>query len=90
MCAAITGGTIVINSAPTRHSAMALDYEMGLVRVASSSSVFTNSAAGYKVRPNDVTMIAPSTPTIYLPSIVKTATATFTNVSTIYHQLGML
>ena len=63
MSAAATGGTIVINSAPTRHSSMALDYEMGLVRVAASSAAFGNSTSGFRVRPNDVTMIAPSTPT---------------------------
>lgn len=84
MCAAITGGTIVINSAPTRHSSMALDYEMGLVRVASSSSVFTNSAAGYKVRPNDVTMIAPSTPT----KIVRSCPSTPTGLKTAHGPLN--
>lgn len=83
MSAAATGGTIVINSAPTRHSSMALDYEMGLVRVAASSAAFGNSAAGFRVRPNDVTMIAPSTPT----KIVRSCPSTPTGLKTAHGPL---
>ena len=74
MSAAATGGTIVINSAPTRHSSVALDYEMGLVRVAASSAAFGNSTSGFRVRPNDVAMIAPSTPTKIVRSCPSTPT----------------
>ena len=74
MSAAATGGTIVINSAPTRHSSVALDYEMGLVRVAASSAALGSSTAGFRVRPNDVAMIAPSTPTKIVRSCPSTPT----------------
>ena len=83
MSAAATGGTIVINSAPTRHSSMALDYEMGLVRVAASSAAFGNPSAGFRVRPNDVTMIAPSTPT----KIVRSCPSTPTGLKTAHGPL---
>ena len=74
MSAAATGGTIVINSAPTRHSSVALDYEMGLVRVAATSAALGSSTAGFRVRPNDVAMIAPSTPTKIVRSCPSTPT----------------
>ena len=88
MSAAATGGTVVINSASTRHSSMALDYEMGLVRVAASSAAFGNSATGFRVRPNDVTMIAPSAPNKIVrscpstPTGLKTAQGSLTGIVT--------
>ena len=73
MSAAATGGTIVINSAPTRPcSSVALDYEMGLVRVSASSAAMAHS--GFRVRPNDVAMIAPSTPKKLVRSCPSTPT----------------
>ena len=49
MSAATAGGTIVINSTPNRHSSMALDYEMGLVRVAGSTAAFSSTSTGLYV-----------------------------------------
>ena len=83
MSAATAGGTIVINSTPNRHSSMALDYEMGLVRVANSTAAFSSSSAGFRVRPNDVTMIAPSTPT----KIVRSCPSTPTGLKTVQGSL---
>ena len=88
MSAAATGGTVVINSASTRHSSMALDYEMGLVRVAASSAAFGNSTTGFRVRPNDVTMIASSAPNKIVrscpstPTGLKTAQGSLTGIVT--------
>ena len=83
MSAATAGGTIVINSTPSRHSSMALDYEMGLVRVTGSSAAFSSSTAGFRVRPNDVAMIAPSTPT----KIVRSCPSTPTGLKTVQGSL---
>ena len=83
MSAAAAGGTIVINSTPSRHSSMALDYEMGLVRVTGSSAAFSSSTTGFRVRPNDVTMIAPSTPT----KIVRSCPSTPTGLKTVQGSL---
>lgn len=82
MSAAAAGGTIVINSTPSRHSSMALDYEMGLVRVTGSSAAFSSST-GFRVRPNDVAMIAPSTPT----KIVRSCPSTPTGLKTVQGSL---